>query len=303
MSNSTIPAGGYVVGGVTAAGNERPVLVDDNGAVQIAPDGGSSNVNLATIAGTAAATGAGANSAGVLRVTVATDDALTTGIGALTETAPGTDTASSGLNGRLQRIAQRITSLIALVPASIGQKAKAASFAVTIASDDNTLVALGAPADAAVSNPASSASVIAALKGIMTLTANALKTAASAFGTTGFGVMGSDGTNARAISVDTTGHLILSGASVATASLSAVASSASSQQALAANTARLGLIAQNDDANAVYVKFGTTASATDYTVMIPGSGGYFEMPRPIYTGRIDAIWAADGSGSLRLTEL
>lgn len=32
--------------------------------------------------------------------------------GSLTETAPGTDTASSGLNGRLQRIAQRITSLI-----------------------------------------------------------------------------------------------------------------------------------------------------------------------------------------------
>lgn len=37
-------------------------------------------------------------------------------IGALTETAPATDTASSGLNGRLQRIAQRITSLIALLP-------------------------------------------------------------------------------------------------------------------------------------------------------------------------------------------
>jgi hypothetical protein len=33
-------------------------------------------------------------------------------IGAVTETAPASDTASSGLNGRLQRIAQRITSLI-----------------------------------------------------------------------------------------------------------------------------------------------------------------------------------------------
>lgn len=40
-------------------------------------------------------------------------------IGALTETAPATDTASSGLNGRLQRIAQRITSLIALLPTSL----------------------------------------------------------------------------------------------------------------------------------------------------------------------------------------
>lgn len=39
--------------------------------------------------------------------------------GSLTETAPATDTASSGLNGRLQRIAQRISSLIALVPAAL----------------------------------------------------------------------------------------------------------------------------------------------------------------------------------------
>lgn len=40
--------------------------------------------------------------------------------GSLTETAPATDTASSGLNGRLQRIAQRLSSLIALLPASLG---------------------------------------------------------------------------------------------------------------------------------------------------------------------------------------
>lgn len=44
---------------------------------------------------------------------------LTTLVGALTETAPASDTASSGLNGRLQRIAQRLTSLIALIPAAL----------------------------------------------------------------------------------------------------------------------------------------------------------------------------------------
>lgn len=41
-------------------------------------------------------------------------------IGTLTETAPASDTASSGLNGRLQRIAQRLTSMIALLPAALG---------------------------------------------------------------------------------------------------------------------------------------------------------------------------------------
>jgi hypothetical protein len=43
-----------------------------------------------------------------------------TKVGSLTETAPGTDTASSGLNGRLQRIAARLTSLIALLPTALG---------------------------------------------------------------------------------------------------------------------------------------------------------------------------------------
>lgn len=62
-----------------------------------------------------------------------------TKIGSLTETAPATDTASSGLNGRLQRLAQRVTSLIALFPTSLGQKTKANSFAVTLASDQDAL--------------------------------------------------------------------------------------------------------------------------------------------------------------------
>jgi len=71
----------------------------------------------------------------------ATESTLDTRTGALTETAPATDTASSGINGRLQRIAQRITSLIALIPASLGQKAKTASFAVVLASDQDPIAA------------------------------------------------------------------------------------------------------------------------------------------------------------------
>lgn len=62
--------------------------------------------------------------------------------GSVTETAPTNDTNSSGLNGRLQRIAQRITSLIALVPTSLGSKAAASSLAVTLSTED--LARLGA---------------------------------------------------------------------------------------------------------------------------------------------------------------
>ena len=72
--------------------------------------------------------------------TLAEQQTQTTAIGSLTETAPATDTASSGLNGRLQRIAQRLTSLIALFPSSIGTKASAASLSVVLASDQ---VAIG----------------------------------------------------------------------------------------------------------------------------------------------------------------
>lgn len=51
---------------------------------------------------------------------VLTTSDFDTKTGSLTETAPATDTASSGLNGRLQRIAQRLTSLIALLPTALG---------------------------------------------------------------------------------------------------------------------------------------------------------------------------------------
>lgn len=64
-------------------------------------------------------------------------------IGPVAETAPASDTASSGLNGRLQRVAQRITSLIALLPSSLGQKNKAGSLGVTLASDEDALPVTG----------------------------------------------------------------------------------------------------------------------------------------------------------------
>ncbi len=54
------------------------------------------------------------------QATAANQTAEATLIGAVTETAPASDVASSGLNGRLQRVAQRITSLIALLPAALG---------------------------------------------------------------------------------------------------------------------------------------------------------------------------------------
>jgi hypothetical protein len=72
-------------------------------------------------------------------VTASTEDVARVGI--ITETAPASDTASSGLNGRLQRVAQRITSMIALLPAALGRTTQAASMSVVQASFEYETVA------------------------------------------------------------------------------------------------------------------------------------------------------------------
>ncbi len=87
----------------------------------------------------------------------------------------------------------------------------------------------------------------------------------------------------------------------ATATLANVASSGTSVTLQAANSGRMGWSVYNDSTSVLYLKYGTTASATSYTVLIP-AGGYFEIAAPVYTGRIDGIWAS-ANGNARVTEL
>lgn len=72
--------------------------------------------NVSQVGGSAVALGA-ALSAASIPVVLSTDGTV---IGPTTETAPVSDTAASGLNGRLQRIAQRLTTIIGLLPAALG---------------------------------------------------------------------------------------------------------------------------------------------------------------------------------------
>lgn len=110
------------------------------------PNGAAAETTLAAMsAKLPAALGSAADSASLPVAQSTEHKAL---IGALTETAPATDTASSGLNGRLQRIAQRITSLIALLPASLGAKAGSGSLSVVPATDAVYPVSLAAASNA-----------------------------------------------------------------------------------------------------------------------------------------------------------
>lgn len=85
-----------------------------------------------------------------------------------------------------------------------------------------------------------------------------------------------------------------------TGTTSSANDSATSATILAANTARLGATVFNDSSEILYIKCGATASATDYTVKVL-PGGYWEAPYG-YSGRLDGIWAVDGSGAARVTE-
>ncbi len=87
----------------------------------------------------------------------------------------------------------------------------------------------------------------------------------------------------------------------ASSAVTSVARSASSQTFLAANTNRKGATLYNDSGALLYVKFGTTASSSDFTVRL-ASQSYYEIPFS-YTGRIDGIWASAGIGDVRITEL
>lgn len=102
--------------------------------------------------------------------------------------------------------------------------------------------------------------------------------------------------------VDVTSLPAITQPNASSATVTQVASSASSVTLQASNASRKGLTIYNDSTQALYVKFGTTASATSFTVKIPADG-YYEMPvAPVYTGRVDAIWAA-ANGNAYVTEM
>lgn len=85
------------------------------------------------------------------------------------------------------------------------------------------------------------------------------------------------------------------------ATLTNVVSSASSVTLFAANANAKGRTIFNDSTATLYVKFGTTASVTSYTVQML-TNTYFTFPdNVIYGGRVDGIWAA-ANGNARLTE-
>jgi hypothetical protein len=114
------------------------------------------------------------------------------------------------------------------------------------------------------------------------------------------------GANATAVKVD--GSAVtqpvsgtVSAQTYSTSTVTSVAGSASSVQLLASTAGRKAAYFYNDSTADCYLKLGTTASTSSFTVKMV-SNSFYELPQPCYTGRIDAIWTS-ATGNIRITEI
>lgn len=78
-----------------------------------------------------------------------------------------------------------------------------------------------------------------------------------------------------------------------------VPDTASSVELLAANAKRREVIIYNDSTAVLYVKFGTVATSTDFTIKLQADQGITSS----YRGAIAGIWASDSTGGAQVTEI
>lgn len=230
-------------------------------------------MNITQIAGNAVAAGSGVNGTGVQRVTIATDQAAIA----------VTPAANSSVN---------VTQL-AGVSITLGAGAvTAGTQRVTLATDLNVPTNIaqlgGSNIDLGAANIGSATQrvVIASNQSAVAGNITQLGTQTIALGQ----------------GQVTAGTLRVVQATEDTATLTSQTDQATSVQLMASNSSRQMATFFNDSTESLYLKFGTTASATSFNVKI-APGGYFELPGPtVFTGRIDGIWSANGSGSVYMAE-
>lgn len=107
-----------------------------------------------------------------------------------------------------------------------------------------------------------------------------------------------DSTNSNRVNIDSTGSIQTYQPST-TPTQTSVAGSATTVAILVSNTARKGATIYNDSTAILYLKLGSTASTTSYSIQMAG-GGYYEVPFG-YVGAIAGIWAS-ATGNARITE-
>lgn len=92
-------------------------------------------------------------------------------------------------------------------------------------------------------------------------------------------------------------------ATAVAATVTQVADTASNVTLLAVNAARKGYKLYNDSTQVACVKEGATATTADCSYKMAPGAFYESVGIGSYTGRIDAIWVANASGNMLITEL
>lgn len=98
-------------------------------------------------------------------------------------------------------------------------------------------------------------------------------------------------------------ELLEGGSGLSTATITSVADSDSAQTLLAANVDRKACVIFNDSAEILYVALGATATTSAFTYRVTPNATLELYGEKNFTGIISGIWAANGSGSARITEL
>jgi len=295
----------YADGAVRGTATGTLMMVDDGTLVQSASGDSTGKLNVNAIQSTAA--GAAAPWATRLSDGAAFYDAAKTG-----------QLPAALVGGRLD---ENVGAWLGSTAPTVGSKTSANSLPVVIASDQGAV-----PVSGTVTAAQGTAAALAGYWPVRVTDGTNTMPTLDTVGRRGF-VTITDGTNslptgdaiARAIFVrqtDGTNNATIKAASVtavaadtgivvaprasATGTQTSVASSATSVQLLAANTARMGTIIFNDSTQVCFVKLGTTASSTSFAYRLT-SNSTLEVPYG-YTGRIDAIWAS-ANGNARITEM
>lgn len=86
------------------------------------------------------------------------------------------------------------------------------------------------------------------------------------------------------------------------ATVTQVAAADSNTALATAKKHRVGLIIRNDSTDTLYIKYGATASASDYTDALVGAGTH-TVHEKYANGQVDGIWSATPSGNAYVTEI
>jgi len=91
-------------------------------------------------------------------------------------------------------------------------------------------------------------------------------------------------------------------ASASTSTISRVGAASSNTSLVAANASRIQIILFNDSNKSAFVKYGTSASSTSFSIKMPPESHHF-IDGPVYSGAIDAIWESGATGAMQITEM